>query len=125
MSNIKLGTENLQSGKVVYDASIIHSIVALSVREVDGALPVKSKNDGVSLRMERDAIYADVSVVAKYGFDVPELAYRIQQSVIHSVENMTNYKVAKVDVHVVDVVFGEQPTEVEPAEAEETEPDEN
>ena len=125
MSNIKLGTENLQSGKVVYDASIIQSIVALAVREVDGALPVDGKNDGVSLRMEREAIYADVSVVAKYGFDVPELAYRIQQSVIHSVENMTNYKVAKVDVHVVDVVFDEQPTEVVHVETEEAEADEN
>jgi uncharacterized alkaline shock family protein YloU len=124
MSNIKLGTENVQGGKVVYDASIIQSIVALAVREVDGALPVKGKNEGVSLRIEREAIYADVSVVAKYGFDVPELAYRIQQSVIHSVENMTNYKVAKVDVHVVDVVFVEQVAVEEPAE-DEAETEEN
>ena len=124
MSNIKLGTENVQGGKVVYDASIIQSIVALAVREVDGALPVKGKNEGVSLRMEREAIYADVSVVAKYGFDVPELAYRIQQSVIHSVENMTNYKVAKVDVHVVDVLFVEQVAVEEPAE-DEAETEEN
>ena len=125
MSNIKIGTENVQNGKVVYDASIIQSIVALAVREVDGAMPVKSKNDGVSLRMEREAIYADVSVMVKYGFDVPELAYRIQQSVIHSVENMTNYKVAKVDVHVVDVVFVEQTAVEVPAEPEETEAEEN
>jgi uncharacterized alkaline shock family protein YloU len=121
MSNIKLGSEKLESGKVVYNASIIHGIVALAIEEVEGALPLKGKKDGIALKIERECIYADVSVIAKVGFDVPELAYRIQQSVIHSVENMTNYKVAKVDVHVVDVVFVEQTVVEEPAETEETE----
>ena len=45
--------------------------------------------------------------MVKYGYNVPELAYRIQQSVKQSVENMTTYKVAKVDVHIEDVVFSE------------------
>lgn len=55
--------------------------------------------------LEKDGIYADVSVIVKYGYNVPELAYRIQQSVKQNVENMTKYKVAKVDVHIQDVVF--------------------
>ena len=67
---------------------------------------------------EKDGIYADVSVVVKYGYNVPELAYRIQQSVKQSVENMTHYKVAEVDVHVLDVVFNE-PTATETVEKEE------
>ncbi len=128
MSNIKLGSEKLESGKVVYNASIIHNIVSLAIEEVEGALPLKGKKDGIALKMERECIYADVSVIAKVGFDVPELAYRIQQSVIHSVENMTCYKVAKVDVHVVDVDFSQPPVqepEKEPTDGEAGETDEN
>lgn len=109
MFNIKLNSKDGQSGKVVYNAGIVHNIVALAVAEVEGAMPVQGKKSGISLYLEKDGIYADVSVVVKYGYNVPELAYRIQQSVKQSVENMTDYKVAQVDVHIQDVVFTDAP----------------
>ncbi len=119
MSNIKLGSLNVQSGKIVYSADIVKEIVAIAVSEAEGALPLDTKSKGISIWFEKEAVYADVSVVAKYGYDVPELAYRIQQSVIHNVENMTAYKVAKVDVHVLDVEFCNAPvSEVEKEEEE-------
>ena len=105
MSNIKLGTKDKQSGKVVYNAGIIQNIVALAVQEVEGTLLLPGKRNSIGLYLEKDGVYADVSVVVKYGYDVPELAYRIQQSVKHNVENMTRYRVAKVNVHIQDVVF--------------------
>ena len=119
MFNIKLNAKDEQSGKIVYNAGIVYNIVALAVAEVDGALPLDGKKNGISLFIEKDGIYVDVSVVVKYGFNVPELAYRIQQSVKQSVENMTHYHVAEVDVHVRDVVFPEGVTvekDEEPAE---------
>ncbi len=118
MSNIKLTSQDKQSGKIVYNAGIVQNIVALAVAEVEGTIPAQGKKNGISLYLEKDGIYADVSVIVKYGYNVPELAYRIQQSVKQSVENMTHYKVAEVDVHVLDVVFCE-PMPVEPTEKEE------
>jgi uncharacterized alkaline shock family protein YloU len=91
----------------------------LAVAEVEGTLPLPNKKNGITLFLEKDGIYADISVVVEYGYNVPELAYRIQQSVKQSVENMTKFKVAKVDVHIEDVVFSE-PKEV-PQEDEENE----
>ena len=108
MSNIKLGMTGKQSGKVVYNAGIIQNIVALAVQEVEGTLLLPGKKNSIRLFLEKEGVYADVSVVVKYGYDVPELAYRIQQSVKYNVENMTRYRVAKVDVHVQDVVFEEE-----------------
>ena len=107
MFNIKLNTKDTQSGKIVYNAGIVYNIVALAIAEVEGALPLDGKKNGISLYLEKDGIYADVSVVVKYGYNVPELAYRIQQSVKQSVENMTHYRVMEVDVHVADVLFVE------------------
>ena len=120
MRNIRLNTNDDQSGKVVYNSGIVHNIVVLAVREVEGATPLQNKKNGISLYIEKDGIYVDVSVVVKYGYNVPELAYRIQQSVKQNVENMTRYKVAEVDVHICDVTFDEAPH----AEVEE-QPEEN
>ena len=105
MSNMRLTVNEKQSGKVAYNADIVQSIVELAIAEVEGAIPVESKKGGVTLRIEKDGVYATVSVIVKYGYNVPELAYRVQQSVKQSVENMTHFKVVEVDVHVADVVF--------------------
>ena len=119
MSNFKLTSDNKQSGKTIYNAGIIHNIVALAVAEVEGTVPNPEKKNGISLFIEKDGVYADVSVVVKYGYNIPELAYRIQQSVKQSVENMTRFKVAEVDVHIQDVVFSEPVAETKEPEAEE------
>lgn len=108
MSNFRLTSNNQQSGKVVYNAGIVQNIVALAVAEVEGTVPIQGKRNGISLFIEKDGVYADVSVVVKYGYNIPELAYRIQQSVKQSVENMTRYKVAKINVHILDVVFNDE-----------------
>ncbi len=123
MSNFKLTSADKQKGKIVYNAGIVQNIVALAVAEVEGTLPTQSKKGSISLFLERDGIYVDVSVKVKYGYNVPELAYRVQQSIKQSVENMTRFKVAEVNVHVQDVDFTVEPVvaekEEEPAEQEE------
>ncbi|MBQ7948924.1 MAG: Asp23/Gls24 family envelope stress response protein [Clostridia bacterium] len=122
MSNIKLTSNEKEKGKVVYNVGILRNIVALAVAEVEGTLPTdQNKKSGISLYIEKEGVYVDVSVVVKYGYNVPELAYRIQQSVKQSVENMTHFKVAEVDVHILDVVFRDAaPAEKEAEEHEET-----
>ena len=114
MSNFKLTTNDKQKGKVVYNAGIVQNIVELAVAEVEGTVPNQGKRGGISLFLEKEGVYVDVSVVVKYGYNVPELAYRVQQSIKQSVENMTHFKVVSIDVHVADVVFVDAaPTEKE------------
>ena len=106
-------------------------IVVLSLQETEGIELVPSKSKGIKLCFEKEGIFADISVIAHYGYSVPELAYRIQQTIKQMVESMTKYKIAKVDVHVQSVVFPapqmeqqtEQQAEGQPAEpaAEENE----
>ena len=123
MFNISLNSTEEKNGKVVYNAGIVHSIVALAVAEVDGAVLLQGKKNGISLQLEKDGIYVDVSVCVKYGINVPEISYRIQQSIKQNVENMTKYKVSEVvDVHIRDVVFVDSaPVEREEEPDEETE----
>ena len=120
MSNFKLTSNTEQKGKIVYNVGILSNIVAIAVSEVEGTVSEpQGKKQGISLYIEKDGVYVDVSVSVKYGYSVPELAYRIQQTVKQSVENMTHYKVAEVDVHVTDVVFCDAPA-LEKEEEDET-----
>lgn len=120
MSNIRLTSNEKHSGKVLYNADIVQNIVELAVAEVEGVLPVEGKKSGVDLRIEKEGVFADVSIVVKYGYNVPELAYRVQQSVKQSVENMTHFRVFEVNVHVADVIFCEPaPIEKEEEHVEE------
>lgn len=92
-------------GKITYNADIVSGIVVLSLRETDGIELIQSKNKGIKLCFEKEGVFVDVSVIAHYGYSVPELAYRIQQNIKQMVESMTKYKIAKVDIHVQSVVL--------------------
>lgn len=129
MSNFRLTSNNKENGKVVYSKGILRDIISNAVAEVEGTVPnTAGKRNGISFFVEKDGVYVDVSVSVRYGYNVPELAYRIQQSVKQSIENMTSFKVAEVDVHVLDVNFDEPaPTdkEAEPSEEFEDEEEQN
>ncbi len=124
MASIKYNPNNGQKGKITYNEDIVNGIVMLSLQETEGIEFVPSKSKGIKLHFEKEGVYADVSVIAHYGYIVPELAFRIQQKIKQMVESMTRYKVAKVDVHVQSVLFPE-PTTQELEETEETEETEN
>ena len=94
-----------QKGKVSYNSGIVGGIVALAVKEVEGVELLAGKKKGLKLYFEKDGIYAEISVNADYGYSVPDVAFKIQQSVKHNVEAMTEYKVKRVDVYVVGVDF--------------------
>ena len=124
MASIKYNP-NGQKGKITYNADIVSGIVVLSLRETEGIEMVPSKSKGIKLCFEKEGIFADISVIAHYGYSVPELAFRIQETIKQMVESMTKYKIAKVDVHVQSVVFpqtvagSEQVEEPAPEEAKE------
>lgn len=92
-----------QKGKVSYNPGIVSGIIQLAVSEVEGVELLGGKKKGLKVYFEKAGIYADISVIVDYGYNVPEVAFKIQQTVKHNVEAMTKYKVAKVDVYVVGV----------------------
>lgn len=106
MAHIRQNSSS-QKGKISYNSDIVNGIVALAISEVDGVSLLSTKNKGIKLTFDKQGIVADISVKVDYGYNVPSLAFRIQQSIKHNVESMTKYKVDKVDVHVQDVDFPE------------------
>lgn len=106
MANMKYNYSSGSNGTITYNSDIVNSIVAIAVQEVEGVYSL-TPNKGIRLYFEKDGVYVDVSVIVKYSNSIPEFAFRIQQSIKQVVESMTKYRIAKVDVHVQDVVFPE------------------
>ncbi len=105
MAHMRHDPTSMQKGKITYNSNIVSGIVALAVGEVEGAYLLSTKNKGIKLNFDKQGIVADISVKVDNTCNVSSLAFKIQQSIKHNVESMTNYKVAKVDVHVQDVNF--------------------
>ncbi len=98
-------------GKVTYNAGIVKGIVVLAVSDVQGVALEKSNKDNlnlVKLNFNDDVVSIDVTVKVLYGYNVPDVAFNIQQSIKNSLESMSKYKVDSVDVHISGVVFSEE-----------------
>ncbi len=115
MANVRYNPNTKQNGKVQYNEGIVSSIAALAVGEIEGTQLVSGKK-GIRLYFEKDGVYAEISVTVRYGYNIPELAYRIQQAIKHSVESMTVYKIAKVNVHIQGVIFPDAEEAKEPVQ---------
>ena len=109
MAHLRHDPTATQKGKITYNSSIVSGIVALAIGEVEGAHLINTKNKGIKLNFEKQGIVADISVKVDSTSIVSSLAFKIQQSIRHNVESMTNYKVTKVNVHIADVNFQENP----------------
>ncbi|MBD5632571.1 MAG: Asp23/Gls24 family envelope stress response protein [Clostridia bacterium] len=107
MAHIRHDPTTTQKGKITYNTDIVSGIVAIAVNEVEGVSLLSTKNKGIKLNFDKQGVLADISVKVDGTSTVSSLAFKIQQSIKHNVESMTNYKVAKVDVHIQDVNFPE------------------
>ena len=99
-----------KKGKVTYNSGIIKGIVALAVSEVSGVSLKKGKKDKLNLlkiTFVEETVSIDITVDVMYGYNVPDIAFNIQQSIKHNIESMSKYKVDKVDVHISGVIFNE------------------
>ena len=105
MAHIRHDPTSTQKGKITYNSSIVSGIVALAIGEVEGVSLLNTKTKGIKLNFDKQGILADISVNVDSTANVSTLAFKIQQSIKHNVESMTNYKVAKIDVHITDVSF--------------------
>ena len=111
MAFIKRFTGNNGDGKVTYNESVVKGIVILAVSEVQGVLLKKSgaddRLDFIKVEFNGDNVVIDISVEVKFGFNIPDVAFDIQETIKHNIEAMSKYKVSSVNVHFEDVKFEE------------------
>ncbi len=119
MADIKKVSSTESRGKTNYNIGIVKGIVSLAVSEVQGVAISTGKKksakfaDAIKLKFGEEGICVDVNINVFTGYNVPDVAFNIQQNIKQSVESMSDYKIEAVNVHVTSVIFADDVEMVE------------
>ena len=122
MARFKKMPRNTNEGKITYGDGIVDGIVLLALNEIPSVElftpPQHKKMRSKSIKCVRanDGIHVDVVVKIHYTQSVSDVAFKIQESIRHTVETMTEYHVASVNVVIRGVTFDEEKPVEEKAE---------
>ena len=108
-----------EEGSVSYKRNVVLSIVKLAAQEINGVASLdstglklmkrimnKNYRHGVLIEFgEDDDVYVDVYINVLFGYSVKDIAFRVQENIKSSIESMTDFKVAAINVSVTGVVF--------------------
>lgn len=106
-----------QYGDVYISEEVLEMIAGAAAVEVDGVtglaggsmgdqlLGRKKLSKGITILWESDNITMNLSIQIRYGSVIPQVAKKVQEAVIASVEATSGLKVAAVNVRVGGVTF--------------------
>ena len=116
-----------EEGSLSYKRSVVLSIVKLATQEISGVASLdigglgfvkrafnNKYHKGVLIEFgDDDDVYVDVYVNVLFGYSVKDVSFRVQENIKSSIESMTNFKVAAINVNVTGVIFsGAQETTI-------------
>ncbi len=108
--------QETNNGKISLDRKILVSIINLAAKEINGVESVTNTNrswirklfkkydDGVEIKFEQNgALTVDVYLNLYIGYNVPDVAYRVQENIRNSLATMVALKPLKINIHVNNV----------------------
>ena len=118
--------------KIVYGDGIVDGIVLLAISEVpmvelcSDVAYLKNTSKAIKVAFGNDGVNVEVKVKIHFSQSVTDMAFKIQETIRHNIESMTDYRVQSVNVIVNDVLFtevAEKQVSSENAEQEEIKPE--
>ena len=113
-SNIKKQAK----GNVTYGSNIVLSVINLATKEIAGVSSIVTKfsstlkrwfsnnyYEGVKVTYNKNAMNVDVYINVCFGYNVTEVAYRVQENIKNSLSGMIDIKINCINVHVLGVEF--------------------
>ena len=113
-SNIKKQAK----GNVTYGSNIVLSVINLATKEIAGVSSIVTKfssmlkrwfsnnyYEGVKVTYNKNAMNVDVYINVCFGYNVTEVAYRVQENIKNSLSGMIDIKINRINIHVLGVEF--------------------
>lgn len=114
-------------GQIKIADEVVAIIAGLAANEVEGVagmsgglvggisdmLGKKNFSKGVKTEIKEKSAVIDLFIVVKFGARIPDVAWKIQESVKRAIESMTGLEAESVNVHVQGVSFDTGATEGE------------
>lgn len=91
------------TGLATSEVEGVYSMAGTTPEEIVGKLGFKNMSKNLKIEMNDSTVLADVYIVIKYGYSIPETARQVQDKVKFSIEDMTGLEVTEVNVHVVGI----------------------
>ena len=110
-------TRSEQFGDVHISEEVLEMLAGAAALEVEGVTGLaggkvseqiwgrKKLSKGITILWESDQITIDISIQIRYGSIIPEVAKKVQEAVVASVEATSGLKVSEVNVRVGGVTF--------------------
>ena len=105
-------------GNVTYSSDIVLSVINLATKEIAGVSSIVTKfssilkrwfsnnyYEGVKVTYNKNAMNVDVYINVCFGYNVTEVAYRVQENIKNSLSGMIDIKINRINVHVLGVEF--------------------
>ncbi len=112
---------NPDGGSTILDKNIILSVVSLATKEIAGVCELADNfassikrlissnyGNGAKISIVNDKICVDVYITVFYGYNVSDIAYKVQENVKNSISSMVDIEIDKVNIHVMGVVFDKE-----------------
>jgi len=107
-------------GTIRIHKKVIASIASLAATEIEGVkniggdfksglLELISKKSSVAVKVEIDKneeVRLEIPLVIKYGFNIPDIANKVQENVHHALEKMTNLSIKDININVRGIERG-------------------
>ena len=110
-------TRDEDSGSISVATEAVAALVADAIGEVEGVgamsqnmaeqLSGKKAVRGVRVEEAEQQIVIDVYLMVRYGYAIPEVAQKVQESVMNAVGGMTGFEIKEVNVHVGGISFND------------------
>ena len=104
------------NGTINISEEVVAAIALDAMKEIDGVgsmsqgeqLTGKKAARGVHLDVQGDSMEIDLYLMVRYGYAIPEVAQKVQESVAAAVSGMTGFAVSAVNVHVGGISFNDE-----------------
>ncbi len=112
--------EKTEFGVVRIHKDVIKSVASLAVSEIEGVTPIhndfqasllssvgKKYYPGINVIIDKNNdIRLEVKINVKYGFNIPEIASRVQDNIRLALEKMSDLSLKEINVNVQGVERG-------------------
>lgn len=112
-------THDEPGGSIHIAEEVLLAIAAEAVSEVDGIVTTKSANmteqltdqimgkklRGIRITETEEGLVIELNVMMRYGFSIPDVAAKLQESVGSTAAAMTGFAVKAVNVNVCGIYF--------------------
>ena len=91
------------AGLAATEVEGVDSMAGNITNELVGKLGMKNLNRGVKISVDDDHVSVELSLNMKYGYSIPDVSEKVQESVRTAIETMTGLTVLEVNIKIAGV----------------------